>query len=88
MKVNEKVGEIVIVIENNKNQFNEEIIGLMNDRYTNLCNIYLTDVSDSVNTKIHDKLKQMVKSKRLLGFGLLFRLLDRNGTLFDNKQGL
>ena len=56
LNVNQKVGEIGIGISNT-NPINEQIIRIMINNYKNVYNIYVIDITDSVDNSIHNLIK-------------------------------
>lgn len=63
---------IKIQVNNISDQINEKTIKLMISRYPNVFDIFIADISDSVNNTIHNELKQLVKCNPLKKFKIKF----------------
>ena len=82
MNVNQKVGTIVIGLNDN-NPINEEIIRMMNNNYKNVYSIAVSDYNDSVDNEVYNQIKQLVRQSVVMAFMLLF-----NGNLKHSDNGL
>ena len=83
LNVNQKVGGIAIKLRNS-NPINDEIIRMMINNYNNVYCIYVFDYNDSVDNKVHNQIKQLVRQSVIMGFILRFE----DGDLFNNNDGL
>ena len=81
--VNERVGEIYVALHND-NPIDSELIKRINRQWKNLYMIEIDDRLDSVDEERHNKLKEMVEEKKLLGFKLGFSYSQ----LFNSEDGL
>ena len=60
LNANTKVEGVVIGLSS-YNELNDEIIALMMTKYTNLYSIHIHDYNDSIDSKMHELMKQWVK---------------------------
>ena len=78
---NYKVGTMKITLRES-NKFNEEILECILDKYQCLYNIEIVDMNGSVDSKVHDLIKQIVVSSTLTSL-----VVDISGSLKDTDEG-
>ena len=71
LNVNHKVGKIWITMEQ-YNLFDEEMIRMMNEKWTNIYGLGIIDSTGLINTSIYQQLIEIVKQKTLLIFVMRF----------------
>ena len=61
LNVNMNVGEVVIALDSSRYEWNNEILRMMIDRFTNVYTIAVADFSNKIDDGVHNIIKQWVQ---------------------------